>query len=122
MVADDPAGMALEYLDRSDASVHTISLSASAGTVRLLNVVNSLDTRSATSRHAVGSNQGITCCSRVSCHTPIYNHTCEKAAKRKYRCLLWKYTQNYADAKTAVVEEILTRAQEAAREEVREDN
>lgn len=72
------------------------------------------------------------------CHATLLSihHTCEKAAKRKYRCSLTtqletrrkgqaeqqKYSQNYADAKTAVVEEILTRAQEAAREEVREDN
>jgi thiol peroxidase len=34
----------LEYLDHSDASIHTMSLLDSAGTVRLLNVVNSLDT------------------------------------------------------------------------------
>ena len=34
----------LEYLDRSDASIHTMKLSASGVTVRLLNVVNSLDT------------------------------------------------------------------------------
>jgi thioredoxin-dependent peroxiredoxin len=34
----------LEYLDRSDASIHTIRLRDAGGTVRLLNVVNSLDT------------------------------------------------------------------------------
>jgi thioredoxin-dependent peroxiredoxin len=34
----------LEYLDRGDASIHSMSLSDSAGTVRVLNVVNSLDT------------------------------------------------------------------------------
>jgi thiol peroxidase len=34
----------LEYLDRSDASIHTMRLSDSTGTVRVLNVVNSLDT------------------------------------------------------------------------------
>ncbi len=32
----------------------------------------------------------------------------------------WKYTQNYADAKAAVVEEILARAREGAGEEARE--
>ena len=30
--------------------------------------------------------------------------------KRELGAQKWKYTQNYADAKTAVVEEILTRA------------
>jgi GrpB-like predicted nucleotidyltransferase (UPF0157 family) len=35
--------------------------------------------------------------------------------KRDLAAQNWKYTQNYADAKTAVVEEILARAQEAAR-------
>jgi GrpB-like predicted nucleotidyltransferase (UPF0157 family) len=34
--------------------------------------------------------------------------------KRELACRDWKYTQNYADAKTAVVEEILVRAQEDA--------
>ncbi len=34
----------------------------------------------------------------------------------------WKYTQNYADAKTAVVEEILARAREDAGKERREDD
>ena len=32
----------------------------------------------------------------------------------------WKYTQNYADAKTAVVEEIIARAQEQAGQEARQ--
>ena len=32
----------------------------------------------------------------------------------------WKYMQNYVDAKTAVVEEILARAREAAGDEERE--
>lgn len=31
-------------------------------------------------------------------------------AKRELACLDWKYTQNYADAKTTVIEEILKRA------------
>lgn|SRR5579875_627029 len=39
----------------------------------------------------------------------LYESTKRKLAQQK-----WKYTQNYADAKTAVVEEILARAQEAA--------
>ncbi len=34
----------LDYFDRSDASIRQIRLADSAGTVRLLNVVNSLDT------------------------------------------------------------------------------
>ncbi len=33
----------------------------------------------------------------------------------------WKYTQNYADAKTMVVEEILARARENGGDEARED-
>ncbi len=40
--------------------------------------------------------------------------------KRELACLDWKYTQNYADAKAAVVEEILARAREGAGEEARE--
>lgn len=36
----------------------------------------------------------------------LYEQTKRELAKRD-----WKYTQNYADAKTAVVEEIMTRAQ-----------
>ena len=35
---------ALDYLDPADSSVHTIGLADSGGSVRLLNVVNSLDT------------------------------------------------------------------------------
>ncbi|GHO57343.1 GrpB family protein [Ktedonobacter robiniae] len=35
----------------------------------------------------------------------LYEHT-----KRELACKTWKYTQNYADAKTLVVEEILARA------------
>lgn len=42
--------------------------------------------------------------------------------KRDLACRDWKYMQNYADAKTAVVEEILARAQGNAEEEVREDD
>ena len=34
----------LDYLDRSDSSIHQMQLADSTGTVRLLNVVNSLDT------------------------------------------------------------------------------
>lgn len=37
----------------------------------------------------------------------LYEHAKRELARRD-----WKYTQNYADAKTAVVERILTRAQE----------
>ena len=45
LIPGEPApAFHLEYLDRSDASIHTMRLSDSAGTVRLLNVVNSLDT------------------------------------------------------------------------------
>ncbi len=40
--------------------------------------------------------------------------------KRELARLDWKYTQNYADAKAAVVEEILARAREGAGEEARE--
>lgn len=39
----------------------------------------------------------------------LYESTKRKLARQK-----WKYTQNYADAKTAVVKEILARAQDAA--------
>ena len=34
----------LDYLDRNDSSIHHMQLADSAGTVRLLNVVNSMDT------------------------------------------------------------------------------
>ncbi len=40
--------------------------------------------------------------------------------KRELARLDWKYTQNYADAKAAVVEEILARAREGAGEEAHE--
>lgn len=40
--------------------------------------------------------------------------------KRELAQVNWKYMQNYADAKTVVVEEILARAQRAAGEQVRE--
>jgi len=40
--------------------------------------------------------------------------------KRELARLDWKYTQNYADAKAAVVEEILARAREGAGEEAQE--
>jgi GrpB-like predicted nucleotidyltransferase (UPF0157 family) len=42
--------------------------------------------------------------------------------KRELARLDWKYTQNYADAKTAVGEEILVRALGDAGEDVREDD
>jgi GrpB-like predicted nucleotidyltransferase (UPF0157 family) len=42
--------------------------------------------------------------------------------KRELARLDWKYTQNYADAKTAVVEEILARARGDRGEEAREDD
>lgn len=42
--------------------------------------------------------------------------------KRELARANWKYMQNYADAKTAVVEEILARAQGNANEQVREDD
>jgi GrpB-like predicted nucleotidyltransferase (UPF0157 family) len=42
----------------------------------------------------------------------LYDRTKRELADRS-----WKYTQNYADAKTAVVEEILARAREGARED-----
>jgi GrpB-like predicted nucleotidyltransferase (UPF0157 family) len=42
--------------------------------------------------------------------------------KRDLALVDWKYMQNYADAKTAVVEEILARAQRDAGEQVREDD
>jgi GrpB-like predicted nucleotidyltransferase (UPF0157 family) len=45
----------------------------------------------------------------------LYERTKWKLARQN-----WKYTQNYADAKTAVVEEILARARKDAGEEVRE--
>lgn len=42
-------------------------------------------------------------------------------AKRELARKTWKYTQNYADAKTDVVEEILTRARASADEQDREE-
>jgi thioredoxin-dependent peroxiredoxin len=41
---DSAPAFALDYLDPTDSSIRTIRLSDSAGRVRLLNVVNSLDT------------------------------------------------------------------------------
>ncbi len=41
--------------------------------------------------------------------------------KRELARVDWKYMQNYADAKTAVVEEILARAQRDAGEQMRQD-
>ena len=43
-------------------------------------------------------------------------------SKRELAGLDWKYVQNYADAKTAVVEEILARARGDDGEDMREDN
>src|SRR5258707_15357405 len=37
-------GFVLDYLDPTDSAIHRVRLEDSAGTVRLLNVVNSLDT------------------------------------------------------------------------------
>src|SRR6266568_6200102 len=37
-------GFILDYLDPTDSAIHRVRLEDSAGTVRLLNVVNSLDT------------------------------------------------------------------------------
>ncbi len=45
----------------------------------------------------------------------LYEHT-----KRELAGQDWKYTQNYADAKTAVVQEIMARAQEQAGKEARQ--
>lgn len=42
----------------------------------------------------------------------LYQRTKQELAQRN-----WKYTQNYADAKTAVVREILARAQAASSSE-----
>ena len=42
--------------------------------------------------------------------------------KRELASLDWKYTQNYADAKTAVVEEILARARGDGGEEMGDDD
>ena len=46
----------------------------------------------------------------------LYEQTKRELARQD-----WKYVQNYADAKTAVVKEILARAQKAAGDEKRED-
>ncbi len=46
----------------------------------------------------------------------LYEQTKRQLARQE-----WKYMQNYADAKTAVVREILARAQQAAGDEQRED-
>lgn len=43
-VGDIAPDFALDYLDPSDGSLQTVRLADSAGTVRLLNVINSLDT------------------------------------------------------------------------------
>ena len=47
----------------------------------------------------------------------LYEHTKRELARQD-----WKYTQNYADAKTIVVKEILARARENSRERAREDD
>jgi GrpB-like predicted nucleotidyltransferase (UPF0157 family) len=47
----------------------------------------------------------------------LYERTKRELARQN-----WKYTQNYADAKTAVVEEILARAREDAGKEGREND
>jgi GrpB-like predicted nucleotidyltransferase (UPF0157 family) len=47
----------------------------------------------------------------------LYERTKRELARKD-----WKYTQNYADAKTAVVEEILARAREDGGEEARSDD
>jgi GrpB-like predicted nucleotidyltransferase (UPF0157 family) len=47
----------------------------------------------------------------------LYERTKKELARRD-----WKYTQNYADAKTAVVEEILTRARRDGGAETHEDD
>jgi GrpB-like predicted nucleotidyltransferase (UPF0157 family) len=44
-----------------------------------------------------------------------------ECTKRELACLDWKYTQNYADAKTATIEEILKRARGAIGEEMCKD-
>src|SRR2546423_6792918 len=41
---DQAPDFALDYVDPVDSSAHVVTLSDSAGTVRLLNIVNSLDT------------------------------------------------------------------------------
>lgn len=43
-VGEKAPNFALDYLDPADSSIHTVRLTDSAGLVRLLNVVNSLDT------------------------------------------------------------------------------
>ena len=47
----------------------------------------------------------------------LYERTKKELARRD-----WKYTQNYADAKTAVVEEVLTRARRNGGAETHEDD
>ena len=43
-VGDMAPDFALEYLDPTDGSLQTVRLADSAGTIRLLNIINSLDT------------------------------------------------------------------------------
>ncbi len=47
----------------------------------------------------------------------LYERTKRELARKD-----WKYTQNYADAKTAVIEDILARARGGGGEEAREDD
>ena len=47
----------------------------------------------------------------------LYERTKRELARQD-----WKYTQNYADAKTSVVEEILARARGDSGEEARSDD
>ena len=47
--------------------------------------------------------------------THIEDRKLYEKTKRKLAAQTWKYTQNYADAKSAVVEEILARARLADR-------
>ena len=50
------------------------------------------------------------------------DHQLYERTKRELALVDWKYMQNYADAKTEVVEEILARAQGNANEQVHEDD
>ena len=56
----------------------------------------------------------------------LRNHAADRRlyerTKRELASLDWKYTQNYADAKTAVVEEILARARGDGGEEMGDDD
>jgi GrpB-like predicted nucleotidyltransferase (UPF0157 family) len=56
----------------------------------------------------------------------LRSHTSDRQlyerTKRELACMDWKYMQNYADAKTAVIENILARAQADAGEQGRTDD